>query len=43
MESLQNAFSDSMHGQLCLVGVLFAAWAVGKLLGDYIAGRKGSS
>lgn len=39
-ESLQNAFPDAMHGQLCLVGILFAAWAVGKLLGGYIMERK---
>jgi hypothetical protein len=36
-ESLQNAYADSMHGQLSLVGVLFTSWAVGKLLAEYIA------
>ena len=36
-ESLQNAFVDSMHGPLCLVGVLFAAFVVGKLLAEIIA------
>lgn len=35
-ESLQNAFPDSMHGQLCVVGILFAAWVVGKLLSEFI-------
>ena len=38
MESLHNAFPDPMHGQLCLVGILFSAWVVGKLLGNYIVG-----
>jgi hypothetical protein len=37
LESLQNAFADSMHGPLCLVGVLFAAFVVGKLLAEIIA------
>jgi hypothetical protein len=36
-ESLQNAFADSMHGPLCLVGVLFAAFVVGKLLAEIVA------
>ena len=39
-ESLQNAYADSMHGQLNLVGVLFSSWAVGKLLAEYIAFKK---
>jgi hypothetical protein len=38
-ESLQNAFQDAMHGQLCLVGVLFTAWVVGKLLAEFIQVR----
>lgn len=37
MESLENAFPDSIHGQLCLVAVLFTAWVVGKLLGEHVA------
>lgn len=36
-ESLQNAFPDAMHGPLCIVAVLFAAWVMGKLLADIIA------
>jgi hypothetical protein len=36
-ESIQNAFVDSMHGPLCLVGVLFAAFVTGKLLAEIIA------
>ena len=35
-ESLRNAFHDPMHGQLCLVGVLFSAWVVGKVLAELI-------
>jgi len=40
MESLHNAFPDPMHGQLCLIGIIFSAWVVGKLLGDYIVSGK---
>jgi hypothetical protein len=29
-----------MHGQLCLVGVLFSAWVAGKILAELIT-RKG--
>ncbi len=39
-QSLQNAFHDSMHGMLCLVGVLFSAWVVGKVLAEFIALRE---
>ena len=40
-ESLHNAFADSMHGPLCLVGVLFASFVAGKLLADIIALQAG--
>ena len=40
MESLQNAYADSMHGHLCLVGVLFTSWVAGKALAEYISLRK---
>jgi hypothetical protein len=38
-ESLQRAFHDSMHGVLCLLGVLYSAWVVGKVLAEFIAER----
>jgi hypothetical protein len=38
-ESLQNAFPDSMHGPLCLVGVLYSAWVVGRVLSEFIASK----
>ena len=36
IESLHNAFVDALHGQLCLVGILFASSVAGKLLADII-------
>jgi hypothetical protein len=36
-ESLDNSFSDSMHGPMCLVGIIFTAWVTGKVLAEYIA------
>ena len=39
--SLQNAFHDEMHGILCLVGVLYSAWIVGKILAELITMREG--
>ena len=38
-ESLQRAFYDPMHGVLCLLGVLYTAWVVGKVLAEFIAER----
>lgn len=35
-ESLDSSFPDSMHGPMCLVGILFTAWIVGKVLAEYI-------
>ena len=35
-ESLQTSFPDAMHGPMCLVGIAFTSWVVGKLLADYI-------
>jgi hypothetical protein len=39
-ESLRNAFHDPMHGQLCLVGVLFSAWVAGKILAELITRKE---
>jgi hypothetical protein len=40
-ESLQNTFHDSMHGPLCLVGVLYSAWVAGRVLAEFIAAKGG--
>jgi hypothetical protein len=35
-ESLQYSFPDSIHGSMCLAGIVFTAWVVGKVLAEYI-------
>lgn len=39
--SLHTAFPDEMHGTLCLVGVLYSAWIVGKVLAELITTKEG--